>query len=119
MQTHELEAWLGDDHGLTDEQVDELAQTAEDITRRYPDHDDTEEREAALTVAYRLMVEDNDAVISSLAEDLTRARLAENRALAGIRQAALAVVPNGGTESGFARRAGVDRMAVRNWLGKR
>lgn len=119
MQTHEIEAWLGDDHGLTDEQVDDLAQAAEDIHQRYPDRDDDDEREAALIVAYRLLVENKDAVIDALADDLTRARVAESRALAGIRQAAIDNDVNGGTEAGFARRSGVDRMAVRGWLGKR
>lgn len=119
MQRYEIEAWLGDDHGLTDEQIDALATTADDIAARYPDEDDAEEREAALTVAYRLMAGD-DRVVDELAAELLAARTAEVRALAGLRQAAVVLVPaREETQAGFARRAGVDRMAVRGWLGQR
>lgn len=119
IQRHEIEAWLGDDHGLTSEQIAELTRTADDIAERYPDPDDTDEREAALVAAYRIMSGDA-AVVEELAAELTRARLAEARALAGLRQAAMSLVGDGAeSESGMARRAGVDRMAVRGWLGKR
>ena len=118
-QRHEIQAWLGDDHGLTDQQVDELVRTADDIAVRYPDPDDREEREAALTVAYRLMTGDTTTV-EELARELAAARQAQVRALAGLRQAALTLIPaQDDTQAGFARRAGVDRMAVRGWLGKR
>lgn len=119
MQRYELDAWLGDDHGLTDEQVGDLLTTAGDIATRYPDEDDADLREAALTVAYRTMME-GPAVLDELAERLASARLAEARALAGLRQAAVSLIPPGReTQAGFARRAGVDRMAVRGWLGQR
>lgn len=120
MQRHELVAWLGDNQGdLTDEQVTELLAIAQDIEARYPDKDDVAEREAALTAAYRLMVEDSAAVVAELAEKLLRARLAESESLAAIRQAAIVLTPKDWTEQGFANAAGVDRMAVRKWLGKR
>jgi hypothetical protein len=118
-QRHEIEAWLGDDHRLTDQQIDELVGTADDIAIRYPDPDDRDEREAALTVAYRLLTGDT-AVVDELARELSNARQTQVRALAGLRQATLDLVPTGReTEAGIARRAGVDRMAVRGWLGKR
>lgn len=118
-QRYEIEAWLGDNHGLTDEQVDNLVTTADDIASRYPDPDDADEREAALTVAYRLMAGD-ESVVDTLAAELAAARQVQVKALAGLRQAALDLIPEGcATEKGFARRAGVDRMAVRGWLGKR
>lgn len=118
-QRHEIEAWLGNDHGLTDDQIDALTDTADAITARYPDPDDRDEREAALTAAYRLMAGDM-GVVDELGHQLLAARLAEARALAGLRQAALDLIPAGReTQAGFARRAGVDRMAVRGWLGQR
>lgn len=117
-QLHEIEAWLGDDHGLTSEQIDELAHTADEITDRYPDEDDRDEREAALTAAYRIMIGDQD-VVEELAAELTRARHAQVRALAGLRQAAVTLIPGDETQAGFARRAAVDRMTVRDWLGLR
>jgi hypothetical protein len=119
MQQHELEAWLGDDHGLNEEQIDDLLRHAEDIEERYPDPDDQEERDAALSTAYRLLRLE-DEVIGELAQERRDARAAESRALAGIRQAAIMLIPNEDrTEAGFARQVGVDRMAIRNWLGKR
>lgn len=118
-QPHEIRAWLGDNHGLAEDQITELTRTADEIAERYPDPDDADDREAALTVAYRLMSNDED-VVAELAAQLAAARLMQSRALAGLRQAAVTVVPEGSdTESGFARRAGIDRMAVRGWLGKR
>lgn len=125
-QRHEIEAWLGDDHGLTDQQIDDLMRTADEIADRHPDPDDHAERHAALTVAYRLMTGDT-GVVDELGRELTAARAAESLALTGLKQAADMLLPGGGrplpssseTEAGFARRAGVTRMAVRDWLGKR
>lgn len=124
-QRHEIEAWLGDEPGLTDEQIDQLAAVADEIGARYPDGDDDRERESAITVAYRLMVEDQGAVVGELADTLLRARQTEQEALAGIQQAAHTLVrvedrSARGLESqaGFAYAAGVDRMAVRTWLGQ-
>lgn len=118
-QRHDMEAWLGDDHGLTGEQVGELQHTADDIAARWPDEDDRDEREAALTAAYRLMAGDDD-VVEELGQVLADARSTELRALAGLQQAAITLVPtHRESEAGFGRRAGVDRMTVRKWLGKR
>src|SRR5690606_11626571 len=116
MQRHELDAWLGTDHGLTAEQIDELLAQADEIEERH-DGDQDEMREALIT-AHRVLLGDSDEV-ADLAKRRTDARAAEAQAVAGLRQAA-AMLINGGaaTESGFARQAGVDRMTVRKWLGK-
>lgn len=120
MQRYELEAWLGDDHGLTKDQVDELLHTADEIEELYPDADDRDDREAALTAAYRLMVESPEELIAELAAERTAARIAERTALVALRQIAVTRISAGdATEAGFATQAGVDRMAVRKWLGKR
>lgn len=119
MQRHELEAWLGDDHGLNEDQITELLQHAEDIANRYPDPDDQAQRDAALATAYRLMTGD-EKVIEELAEARVAARAAEVNALAGLRQAAHMLIPDGSrSEAGFARQVGVDRQAIRKWLGKK
>ena len=118
-QRYEIEAWLGDDHGLDAAGITDLTHAADDIAARYPEEDDADKREAALTVAYRLMAGD-EGVVDELAAELAAARLVQVKALAGLRQAALDLIPEGrATEFGFARHAGVDRMAVRGWLGKR
>ncbi|WP_432137668.1 hypothetical protein [Streptomyces sp. bgisy154] len=120
MQQYELEAWLGDDHGLTEDQLTELLHTANEIDDQYPDEDDRDDRDAALTAAYRLMVEAPDALTAELAAARTAARAAERKALVALRQVAVTRIANGdATESGFAQQAGVDRMTVRRWLGKR
>lgn len=140
-QTYEIEAWLGDDHDLTDQQVEQLRQIAEEIYARYctpdPDVDDPEmveadlaqatetEREAALRVAYEVLAGSTD-VVDRLARDLAAARAAESEAKAGLWQAALMTVDVGdrgrkhpNSENAFAQRAGVDRATVRKWLGKK
>lgn len=115
MQRYELDAWLGDDHGLTEEQVDELLAAADDIAARYPDPDDQAERDAALTAAYRVLAE-GDTIVDELARTVAAGKLAT----VGLRQAALTLIPAGlESEANFARRVGVDRMTVRKWLGKR
>lgn len=123
MQRYEMDAWLGGDHGLTDEQVTDLMRTADEIGERYPDADDDEQRQAALTTAYRLMVEDPETVVDEQAHDLLRARLAETRSLASLRQAARDLVATADrsargirSQAGYASRAGVDRRAVREWI---
>jgi hypothetical protein len=138
-QTNEIEAWLGDDHGLTDDQVEQLRRIAEDIYARYctpdPGVDDPgmveadlaqaseDERQAALAVAYRLLA--GEDVVSELARDLADARAAVRKAMAGLWQAALMTVDVGErgrkhphSENAFAQRVGVDRATVRKWLGK-
>ena len=119
MQRYELEAWLGDDHNLTDDQIDDLLGTAAEINERFPDADDQAECDAALTAAYRVLTEDAGAVVTDLAAARSNARAAEVAALAGLQQTAVTLIERGdSTESGFARQANVDRMTVRKWLGK-
>lgn len=119
-QRHEIEAWLGDDHGLTDEQIDELTRTADDIAARYPDPDDADLRDAALTAAYRLMTEPVEDVLADYGRRRSEARAALASSSSALQQAVRTVVAEGKlSEAGFARVARVDRMAVRGWLGKR
>ncbi|HWO62695.1 MAG TPA: hypothetical protein VNO31_21960 [Umezawaea sp.] len=125
-QQRDLGAQLGDDHGLTPEQVDQLRQHRDEINARYPEPDDQASRDAAFEVALRLL-RGEPGVVEELAETRAHAKAAAARALAGLQQAALMTVewnappnrhnPNG--EGAFARRAGVDRMLVRKWGGKK
>lgn len=126
MQRYELDAWLGDDHGLTEDQITDLLATANEIAERYPDPDDEDDRETALTVAYRLLVEPVEDVVTELGLELFRARMAEVRCKVALKQAAHELVRSDAvrgdgvaSEDGFAYAAGVDRMTVRKWLGKR
>lgn len=126
MQRYELDAWLGDDHGLTDDQITGLLTAAHEIGQRYPDPDDADERDTALTVAYRLTVEDQAAVVAELSDTLMSLRRSEVRTLAALRQCAVTLVVDHGkggrgitSEGGFASATGLDRMTVRGWRGKR
>jgi DNA-binding transcriptional regulator YiaG len=116
MQLHELEAWLGDYDGLTDEQFSDLLDQANDIEDRYPDPDD----QAALSAAYRLMAEPVEGVLADYGQQRAAARAAVAATSAALQQAARTVVTEGKlSEAGFARVADVDRMTVRKWLGKK
>lgn len=119
-QRYEIEAWLGDNHGLANDQIDELIQAAEDIAARYPDPDDSDLREAALTATYRLMTEPVQDVLADYGQMRSEARAAVASASAALQQAARTEVADGKlSEAGFARVAQVDRMSVRKWLDKR
>lgn len=119
-QRYEIEAWLGDSHGLADDQIDDLVKEADAIAARYPDPDDADLREIALTVAYRLMTEPVEDVLAEYGKQRSEARAAAAAASAALQQAVRTVVAEDKlSEAGFARLAQVDRMAVRGWLGKR
>ncbi|HEX3778457.1 MAG TPA: hypothetical protein VHX38_02235 [Pseudonocardiaceae bacterium] len=126
MQRYELDAWLGDDHGLTEDQITCLLATADEIAARYPDPDDGDDREQAFVIAYRVLVEPAEDVVAELAVALSRARRFEHAAKVALRQAAASLIEPDArkgdgvrSEAGFAEAAGVDRQAVRSWLGKR
>jgi hypothetical protein len=119
-QRHELLAWLGDDHGLTGEQITQLLHTADEIHQQYPGEDAEDERQAALTTAYRMLVEDPNDVLDDLGAARTRHVLEGSRIRAGIKQAVLYAIENElVSEHEAARRVSVDRMTIRKWRGLR
>jgi hypothetical protein len=119
MRMHELEAWLGDNHGLTGVLLNELLDQANEIEDRYPDNDDQVERDAALSAAYRLMTEPVEDVLADYGKQRSDARAAASAASAALQQAARTEIASGRlSEAGFARVALVDRMSVRKWIGK-
>lgn len=120
MQLHELEAWLGDNHGLDENELAELLTEADEIGDRYSDPDDQAERDAALSAAYRLLTEPTQDVLADYGKQRSDARAAASAASAALQQAARTTVgPSKLSEAGFARVADVDRMTVRKWVGKR
>lgn len=119
-QRYEIEAWLGDNHKLADDQIDALVEQADDIAARYPSSDDADLREASLTAAYRLMIEPVEDILAEYGKRRSEARCAAALASCALQQAARTVIANGMlSEAGFSRVAGVDRMSVRRWLNKR
>ena len=106
MQRHELDAWLGDD--WTDEQRDKIAEDFSAWGDANPDaEDDTGATAAALTAIARL--HEGGLTIPDLNQVRREAKAA----------VVVSVMFGGMSESEAARLAGVDRMTVRKWLGKR
>ena len=104
MTDHELDAWLGDD--WTAEQRDKIATDWRVWEGTHPDADEDE----------------GDAMLTAIAQYHDRALTIPNlaRARAEARAAVVVSVTLGGmSEAEAARAAGVDRMTVRSWLGKR
>lgn len=100
---------------------DELRAIAADLATRYPDEADQAAREAALDTARRLLAGDT-ATVDELTAELAAVRQRDAVVKAALGQAARMVIKPGtrGTDSevAFARRVGVHRLTVRDWLGK-
>jgi hypothetical protein len=114
----DLIAWLGpaaDD--LTPDQIDRLHREAQRIYSRYPDPDDQELRDAALSAAVQWLL--GDITLERAREELVSARIAAARASAAAQQVAVMAHGDGMPESRAAAAAGIDRMTLRRALGKR
>lgn len=118
--TNDLMAWLGpaaDD--MTPEQISRVAEEAARIGQRYPDPDEHEEREAALSAAVQYILGETTAEDAAAA--LSAARSAQYRAFAAALQVGTMLVADAGGKgkSSSARRVGVDRMSLLKALGER
>lgn len=127
---HEVVAWLGDNHGLTAEQVAELVRVCDELAERYPKPGDKEVREVARSVVLEALRAVNpETAVAEGGESLVWARKGVREALVSLEALALLLVvppseenpkPTGvQSQRGFADRAGVDRMTVLKWLGLR
>ena len=123
---HPVEEWLGDNHGLTAEQVRTLTDLSDDLARRFPGPDGRTERDAILSAAHRVMIEPTVEVVADFGVRLTQARLEQRAVLLALEYLASTVVETGNqgkrdrgprSPTGFARLAGVDVMTVRKWRG--
>jgi hypothetical protein len=115
---HALLAWLGpaaDD--LTAEQIEQVADAAREIDERYPDPDEQDQRDAALSAAVQYLLGETTAEDANRA--LITARLAEARAYAAALQVAVMHHRAGTPKATAAREAGVDRMSLLKALGER
>lgn len=118
MEDYDLDAYLGDVE-VTDDQRERIMREADRIAERFPqDPDDPDGDDgAAFTAAIMYIL--GDLTPEDVGSELRAARLAEADALTRARQIAVMAVEDGASEAGTARALGVDRMAVRGWLGKR
>lgn len=102
----------------TDEQLQAIA---DDLATRYPDEADQQARQAALNAARRVLAGDT-AVVDELAAQLAAARRLEASIKAALGQAGRMVIKPGtrgpDSERAYAQRVGVNRLTVRDWLGK-
>lgn len=104
MTRDEMDAWLGGD--WTDEQRDKIA---EDFSAWEDDNPDADQDEGAIMLTAIAQHHDGELVIL----DLGRVRREVKAAVI------VSVTIGGMAEAEAARAAGIDRMTVRKWLGKR
>src|SRR5690606_36664379 len=90
---------------------------AHSIYGRYPDPDDQELRDAALSAAVQWML--GETTLERAREQLVSARIAAARASAAAQQVAVMAHADGMPESHADAAVGIDRMVLREPLGKR
>lgn len=111
MERYELEAWLGPAlPELTPEQVDRLHREAEAISARYPDPDDADDREAALTAAVQYLL--GDLTVEEAGKRRRETRAAERHARVQAIQVACMATEDGMPTAAAARAAGLDRQVL-------
>ncbi|PJE22361.1 MAG: hypothetical protein CK431_17015 [Mycobacterium sp.] len=113
------ERWLAD-HGYDPSEYTFrrfVTQVWPSVAERHPDAEDAATRDAALVAAARYLA--GALTPADAGRTLARARARATAALAAARQVAVMAVADGASEAETARDVGVDRMALRRWLGKR
>lgn len=109
----ESDAWLAE-RGL--ELSPEAAKRFAKVWKELAERDDST-REAALLAAAKYLA--GSIKPSDVGKTLARARARAEEQLAAARIVATLAVDDGAAEAATARDVGVDRMALRRWLGKR
>lgn len=118
MQQHEIDAWLGTARAdLTDHQYQTLVAETAVIEARYPDPDDQDERDAALSATVQHMLGETTTLAAGAV--LLAARADAARALSAARQVARLAALDGTPKARAAREAGIDRMTLLKDLGER
>lgn len=115
----DLRPWLGPAWDeLTPEQRDRLAEESDHIAARYPDPDDADERETALSAAVQYLLGETTA--DELRERLTSARRQVALALAASKQYAKMTkvdIGRGQSEETVAAAVGIERQTLREYMG--
>lgn len=114
----ELLAWLGPAaKDLTPEQLERVAAESREIDERYPDPDEQDEREAALSAVVQYLLGDTTA--EDVNRELIAARTRERAAYVAALQVAVMLTRDGTPKAAAARAVGIDRMRVLKALGER
>jgi len=115
MQQRELEAWLGTD--WTPEQIEQIAADFRDWETENPDASEDESTAMLIAISQH---HDGTLDIAELAASDGKAQAAAAEARRSLKAAAIVRYRLGGIkEAPAAREAGMDRMTMRKWLGKR
>lgn len=125
MERHEIVAWLGDEHGLTEAQLAELEEVADELAARFPGPDWAAEREAALVAAHSVLVSTDEVNLVGVAADDQAAAQAEQMAAArdfsvaraALRQTVRSTAARWGTSAEqLADMSGEPVVVIREWL---
>ncbi|WP_328439074.1 hypothetical protein [Nocardia puris] len=118
IEPHELEAWAGPAWAELDgAQRERLARSANAIAARYPDPDDQDLRDAALSATVQHLL--GETSLEDAAHELARTRRDEAAARAAMRQIVILSARDGVSEAAIAARTGLSRArTVRAWLGE-
>jgi hypothetical protein len=82
MDRDEVLAWLGNDHGLSEEEFAELVRVAGELTAKFPGESWAAEHEAALTTAYEVLTATEEVNLVGVAADEQAATQAAQEAAA-------------------------------------
>lgn len=116
--TPELMAWLGPAADeLTAEQIERVATEARRIAERYPDPDEQDEYNAALSATVQYLLGETTPEDANRA--LIDARRREREAFVAAEQIAVMLVGDGAQKATAARQVGIDRMSLLKALGER
>ena len=115
MQDYELDAYLGDDITITDDQRAALHRASDMIDTRYPNADLRDDAETAFAAAMQVIL--GDTTVDDEATAWSDARRAERTAMASLTGAIIAASADE-SENAIAQRTGIHRGTVRKALGK-
>jgi hypothetical protein len=125
MDRDEVLAWLGDDHGMSEEEVAELVRVAGDVAAWYPGKDWAAEREAAMEVAHQVLTSTKEVNLVGVAAEQQSATQAAQVAAArdysvaraALRQAVRSTAARWGTPAEqLAELSGEPLTVIRTWL---
>ncbi|MFD4457722.1 hypothetical protein [Nocardia sp. NPDC058480] len=119
--------WVGESWGeLTPDQQQRMNQLGDDVGKIWSDPDDQPTRDVALAAGLDYMLDREsvavlagDSMLETFGDTLASCRRDLQYALARCQIAAVLASEDGVPETRIAHEAGVDRMTVRKWLGKR
>jgi hypothetical protein len=118
MSVEDMKPWLGPAWDQLDEgKKYRFLEEAYLIDERYADADLSPEREASMVAAVQYLL--GELTPDDAGSALMQARLDLARAMAVSKQVAVMACREGASEADMARRTGIDRMTVRQVLGKR